>query len=177
MSFTLGPNDLVSGVTFFFFSCISVRESSSPKTASEAKQRAPPGKTREVGEVGEVGKTSYKWGFFSLDRNGVFVLFPNILYASSWKREEEVHNPTSTSYSFPTFSMHLVGGGRKRYTTLRALRKARKFFGLERHLCTIFPTFPMYLVWERWGKRYKHGIVQNGDLSIVGKSPKTTGTY
>ena len=46
MSFTLGLNDLVSGVTFFFFSCISVRESCFPKTASEAKQRAPPGKTR-----------------------------------------------------------------------------------------------------------------------------------
>ena len=56
MSFTLGSNDLVSGVTFFFFSCISVRESSSPKTASEAKQRAPPGKTREVGEVGKTSE-------------------------------------------------------------------------------------------------------------------------
>ena len=49
---------------------------------------------------------------------------PNILYASSWRREEEVHNYTNTS-------------------------KGGEVFGLEPHLCT-FPIFPMYLVWERW---------------------------
>ena len=78
--------------------------------------------------------SQYKWGFFSLDWNGVFVLFPNT------SGDFSVWIGTVSSYSFPTFCTFLVGKGRKRYTTLRALR-------------TIFPTFSMHLV-GKGRKRY-----------------------
>ena len=99
----------------------------------------------------------YKRGFFSLEWNGVFVLFPNILYISCWKREEEVHNPTSTSYSFPTSCTFLVGKGRKgtledttqlykHFENTRERSLQTRIFWIGTMLSYYFPTSCTFLV-------------------------------
>ena len=81
-----------------------------------------------------------KRGFPKLDWNGVFVLFPNILYISCWKREE--------------------GEG---YTAIQTLRKARKGTlytsgGWNGTFVLFFPTSGAFLVGRgREGTQlYKH---------------------
>ena len=132
----------------------------------------------------------------NVDWNGTFVLFSQhlvrFLLEKGRKRytalqtlrkherkklaNEDFWIGTVLSYYFPTSCTFLVGVGRGLHSyTNTSKRRGRskqneKVFGLERHLCTIFPTFPMCLVWKKVGKRYKHGIAQN---SPVGKSCKT----
>ena len=101
--------------------------------------------------------------------------FPNILYVSSWKREEEVHNPTSTSYSFPTSGTFLVGKGRKRYTALQTLGT----LGILGTLCILRKHLEHFVyfenTWNAWHTSKTLGILRT-HLENTWHTSNTLGT-